>query len=114
MEMYAPAHWTPDLLSHFKSRRNYDLTKYLPVIFNGENTWSRFSAPYGNQTYLGAGTDGGLAVNDDFRKTLTELNQNYVKGIRNWVRKKGLEFSIQPSYNLPLDMVRQISMNPPS
>lgn len=105
MEMYAPAHWTPNLLAHFESKRGYDLTKYLPVIFNGENTWGRFSAPYGNQTFLGAATDGGLAVNDDYRTTLTELNRDYIKGIRDWAKGKGLEFSNQPSYNLPLDMV---------
>lgn len=106
MEMYAPAFWTPDFLAEFKARRKYDLTKYLPVLFNGDNTWGQILPPYGNRTFTGAGTDGGQGVNDDYRTTLTELNQRYIQHMQDWSHQKGLEFSNQPAYNLPLDMVR--------
>ncbi|KAH7403781.1 hypothetical protein BKA64DRAFT_777464 [Cadophora sp. MPI-SDFR-AT-0126] len=108
MEMYAPAFWTPDFLAEFRARRKYDLTKYLPVLFNGDNVWGQILPPYGNRTYIGGGSDGGQGVNDDYRTTLTELNQRYIQHMQDWSHQKGLEFSNQPAYNLPIDMAAQI------
>jgi hypothetical protein len=106
MEMIAAAWWTPDFLAEFKARRGYDFAKYLPFIYNGENYWGQLVPTYINRTLLGAGTDGGQSVNDDYRTTLNELYQRYIGHMQDWSHRKGLKFSNQPAYNLPLDMVR--------
>jgi len=103
--MYSPVWWTPDFLTQFKARRGYDFDEYLPFIFNGENTWGTISAPYGERTYLGAGSDGGEGANNDYRSTLTELNQRYIAHMEDWTHGLNLQFSNQPAYNLPLDLV---------
>lgn len=105
MEMIAAAWWTPDFLYEFKARRGYDFTKYLPFIYNGENSWGQIVPTYINRTLLGVGTDGGQRINDDYRTTLNELYQRYIGHMQDWSHKKGLKFSNQPAYNLPLDMV---------
>ncbi|KAH8679546.1 hypothetical protein BGZ60DRAFT_554003 [Tricladium varicosporioides] len=110
MEMIAAAWWTPEFLSEFKARRGYDLTKYLPFLYNGENTWGQAIPPYLNRTLLGVGTDGGQSVNDDYRATLNELHQKYLGHMQDWSHSKGLKFSNQPAYNLPLDMAADISL----
>ncbi|KAM3082308.1 hypothetical protein ACMFMG_004752 [Clarireedia jacksonii] len=110
MEMIATAWWTPDFLHEFETRRGYDLTKYLPFIYNGENTWGQLVPPYVNRTLLGIGTDGGQGINDDYRATLNELYQRYIGHMQDWSHKKGLKFSNQPAYNLPLDMAADIPL----
>ncbi|PVH75254.1 hypothetical protein DL98DRAFT_602280, partial [Cadophora sp. DSE1049] len=110
LEMIAAAWWTPDFLSEFKARRGYDFTKYLPFIYNGENYWGQLVPTYINRTILGAGTDGGQRVNDDYRTTLNDLYQRYLEHMQDWSHSRGLKFSNQPAYGLPLDMAADIPL----
>ena len=92
MEMVATAWWAPDFLSEFKARRGYDFIKYLSFIYNGENYWGQLVPTYLNRTLLGAGTDGGQSVNNDYRTTFNELYQRYVGHMQDWPHSRGLKF----------------------
>ncbi len=68
---YYHANWTDDFLSEFSTRRGYDLTEHLPLLFgDGEpELTSRIKA--------------------DYRQTLAELHQKYIKNWVDWSHKIG-------------------------
>ena len=112
--MLAALYWTPGLLQRFEKQCNYSLVKYLPAIFGTKNTWGGIFSPYdevyscGNLT-----TDGESVYNLDYRSVLNAGYQEYMSHFAEWADAKGLKYSHQPAYNLPLQMVsRQITLRP--
>jgi hypothetical protein len=105
MEMMATLWWTPDFLERFKNARGYSAIKYLPVFFQARNLWNGYGEPY-NTSYMldGLPSDGGRYA-EDYRLTLTEGYQDYLKYHQSWASARGMDHSTQPAYNMPLDMV---------
>ncbi len=105
MEMMAALWWTPGFLDRFRQRRGYSAVPFLPVFFQAANLWNGYGAPY-NTTYAfdRHTTDGGRYV-EDYRLTLNEGYQDFLRHYQTWAEGLGLAHSCQPSYNLPLDMV---------
>jgi len=71
------SNWTDDFLAEFHRRRGYDLTPYLPDL------WERLG-PESN------------AVRQDFLQTLSELQvERYFQGLTIWAHKHGLSTNVQ-------------------
>lgn len=106
MEILASLYWSPGFLMRFEKNRGYSLIKYLPLLFSVTNSWSSALPPYPEQFYYGNYTADGISVYDlDYRTTLNEGYQDFVSHYVEWSHSKGLKFSDQPAYNLPLAMV---------
>ncbi|KAK6844021.1 hypothetical protein PG987_004881 [Apiospora arundinis] len=105
MEMQAALYWTPSLMQQFSKDRGYDLTRYLPLLFDVSNQWNQLMPPYNETWVYGAnGSSVKAAVLADYRTTLTEGNQEYLRHFVNWAHTLGVEYSSQPGYNVPVDM----------
>jgi hypothetical protein len=81
LEVYG-SNWTSDFLKEFRTRRGYDLTRYLPALI---------------------GESGSVTseIRHDWGRTLTELaNENYLRPIRDWAAQHGTRFRSQ-NYGTP-------------
>ncbi len=64
--------WTPKMIEEFEARRGYDLTPYLPALFND----------------MGA-IDS--RVQNDYYQTMTDLlSENHMSAITNWAHENGM------------------------
>ncbi|KAK4163272.1 hypothetical protein QBC43DRAFT_355013 [Cladorrhinum sp. PSN259] len=110
MEMMAPLWWTHGFLDRFKNARGYDATKYLPVFFQAKNLWNSYGEPY-DTSYIfdGEPADGGQYA-EDYRLTLSEGYQDYLRHHQQWASARGMSHSTQPAYNMPLDMAASIPL----
>src|SRR4051794_22910987 len=106
MEIMAALYWTPNLIERFQNTHNYSLTPYLPLLFSSTNTWGGALPVYSEQYVFGNYTSDGASVHQlDYRKVLNDGYQDYITHFANWTHSKGVEYSNQPGYNLPLQMV---------
>ena len=96
-------------MQRFLQDRGYDITRYLPLLFDISNQWDQFLPPYNETWVYGAnGSSVKAAVLADYRKTLTEGNQEYLRHLVDWSHNLGVEYSSQPGYNIPVDMVSSV------
>jgi hypothetical protein len=85
--------WTPDFLTEFRSRRGYELRRYLPAF-----AVRSFSFPGG----------AGERIRHDYAQTLTELwVENHVVPTRRWANRHGLKAAGRATGagDIPLDVV---------
>ncbi|OAA66806.1 hypothetical protein SPI_01382 [Niveomyces insectorum RCEF 264] len=110
LEMMASLWWTPGFLQQFQQARGYSAVRSLPVLFQAKNLWNSYGAPY-NTTYAFDETapDGGQYA-EDYRLTLNEGYQAFLRHYQTWAAGHGLQHSCQPAYNLPLDMAADIPL----
>jgi len=109
IEMLAALYWTPGLLQRFEKERNYSLVKCLPAVFGAKNTWGGIFSPYNEVYSCGkVTTDGESVYNLDYRSFLNTGYQEYMSHFAEWTHAKGLKYSHQPAYNLPLQMVSHL------
>ncbi|KAL1880144.1 hypothetical protein Daus18300_001507 [Diaporthe australafricana] len=109
MEILAAMYWTPDFLSRFEQEMGYSLVKYLPLLYNPSNTWNGGILAYPELYQYGEYTSDNTSVHDlDYRTVLTSGYQDYIDHFEAWSLSRGVEYSNQPAYNLPLEMLRTI------
>lgn len=109
MEILAALYWTPDFLSRFEREAGYSLVKYLPLLYNPSNTWNGGILAYPELYQYGEYTADNTSVHDlDYRTVLTSGYQDYIDHFEEWSHARGVEYSNQPAYNLPLEMLRNI------
>lgn len=107
MEFQASLYWTPGLLDRLRETLGYDFEPFLPLIFSPSNTFGGRGTPIYNETY-GFGTDEDVTdspYNLDYRNVLNDGYQDYLTHFVEWAHSRGPEYSAQPAYNLPLQMV---------
>ncbi|KAK3684141.1 hypothetical protein B0T22DRAFT_383697 [Podospora appendiculata] len=110
MEMMASLWWTPDFLTRFEKSRGYSAVRYLPFFFQAKNLWNSYGAPYNTSFMLsGQAADGGKYA-EDYRLTLNEGYQDFLRHCQQWASGRGLQHSAQPAYNMPLDMSSAIPL----
>ncbi|OJD32230.1 uncharacterized protein BKCO1_4000073 [Diplodia corticola] len=107
MEMFSALLWTPELPSMFNQSRGYDITLCLPYLITPANYWNSEALPYG-EGFVDENTTFGDKCNEDYRTTLNEGYQEYLAVYVNWSHGLGVEYSAQPAYNLPLNMLDDI------
>jgi hypothetical protein len=115
MEMQAALFWTPELSERFENNRGYSVTRFLPLFFDISNQFESELPAY-NETWV-YGRNGSSvrdAVLADYRTTLTEGYQEYLSHFVNWSHALGVQYSAEPAYNLPLDMVRLFPFRMPA
>lgn len=106
MEILAALYWTPGLLTRFKDSYGYELVPYLPLLFSSVNTWNGFLPVYNVSYAFENDTNVKDSVHQiDYRKVLNDGYQDYLSQFREWSHTVGTEYSAQPAYNLPLQMV---------
>ncbi|GAM40137.1 hypothetical protein TCE0_037f12250 [Talaromyces pinophilus] len=111
MEIMSTLYWTPDLIDRFEKSRGYSITKYLPLLFTYQNTWFSLFPPYSEMISYGNYTTDGTSVHQlDYRETLNEGYQDYISHFETWSHSRGFEYSNQPAYNLPLQMLSDIPL----
>lgn len=109
MEILAALYWTPDFLARFEQEIGYNLVKYLPLLYNPKNTWNGGILAYPELYQYGEYTADNTSVHDlDYRTVLTSAYQDYINHFEEWSHARGVEYSNQPAYNLPLEMLRNI------
>jgi hypothetical protein len=94
IELMAPLFWTDSLMQDFTDRRGYSPIKYLPIFYND----------YPARKFLFDTADHGARYTTDFYQTLTENYIEYISVFKEWAHSKGVQYSNQPAYNLPLDV----------
>lgn len=104
MEMQTALWWTSGFAEKFRAHRGYDIAQCLPLLIVQENFWAGTVLPYG-ETFVGLDEAFSTGCVDDYRLTLQEGYEEYVKANVEWAHSKGVEYSNQPAYNLPLNMV---------
>lgn len=90
--------WTPDFLTQFRSRRGYELRRYLPALAVPADADFAFSFPGG----------AGERIRHDYSQTVSELwVENHVVPTRRWANRHGLKSSGRATGadDLPLDVV---------
>ncbi|KAL0264982.1 hypothetical protein SLS55_000938 [Diplodia seriata] len=109
MELVSSLWWTPELQSMFNESRGYDITLCLPYLITAANYWNGAVLPYG-EGFVAENATFGAKCNEDYRTTLNEGYQEYLAAYVNWSHGLGVEYSAQPAYNLPLNMLDDISI----
>ncbi|GKT63413.1 secreted protein [Colletotrichum tofieldiae] len=95
--------------ARFIKKFGYDLKPFLPlIIFGNNNLILQGDAPGKLQVLLDQQEMGQGFVND-YRAALAEGYQEYLKTLQEWLKSVlSLQLSVQPSYNLPMDMLASI------
>lgn len=85
--------WTKDLLAFFKERRGYDLSPYLPLLFDHSSE----ACIMKQVERLRNGSDEELRnrLLYDYNKTLGEMNQRAFRSMSQWSREHGLVARIE-------------------
>ena len=108
VEIKSNISWTPSLPDTFRQMNGYDLRKYLPLLMYGNNNPGMQPSYPGDLACVLDSEDAGTGFVNDFRETLAEGYQDYLKALTSWAESLGLEYSAQVSYNLPMDMEASI------
>ncbi len=100
--------WTPNLLSGFKKSRGYDLTPYLPALYDTDAIGNYMGDPAPDFTF-DSNTD---AVKNDYREYMTQLYiENHVKPLQKFCQRHGVNLRYQTSYGKSLETA-QTAMYP--
>jgi hypothetical protein len=93
-ELPVNAYWSEDFLEQFRRRRGYDLTPYLPLIF--EPHWMNPYQPLDDGQPLYTMGEPGARIVADYRLTVSELMQeNYFTPLAQWASRHGLLSRVQ-------------------
>ncbi|KAI8267686.1 hypothetical protein K4K58_007307 [Colletotrichum sp. SAR11_239] len=102
--------WTHDFADSFRTQRGYDIATCLPFLIQRENYWAAQNLPYG-ESFLSQDNKTLVSrCNDDYRLTLQHGYEEYIRATSEWAHERGLEYSNQPAYNLPLNMLDSIPL----
>lgn len=104
IEMLSSLYWTPSLLTSFEQDRGYSALPCLPALFKPQNNWNAIAPSYNEMYTLGNQKDSACSA--DYRRTLNAGYQDYMTHFSQWTHRIGIQYSHQPAYNLPLEMVR--------
>ncbi|KAL9108497.1 MAG: hypothetical protein Q9227_006712 [Pyrenula ochraceoflavens] len=106
IELRANLMWTKNLPQTFSANHGYDLTKWLPIMFH-QNKIGFDVEP--TIWWITDEPDAGNSHIADYRETLGNLYGLYLQVFNDWANDYlNLQFSAQPSYNLPMDMLQNV------
>jgi len=94
--------WTREMLDTFKELKDYDLTKYLPLLYKSVSDQGG-TEQKGTYTFNIESTDKANRINRDYTEVRGQLYiENHLKPIRDWAKSQGFIFRAQ-TYNNPVD-----------
>lgn len=107
LELHADElYWTSDLPAEFTTRRGYDLTRYLPLMFaqGVSEYWVPEDEPTADFELPG---DEGSRYRHDYYQTVTDLYlDNHIKLVAEWAKKYGMKFRTQAAYGNNFEVIR--------
>ncbi|KAK7606281.1 hypothetical protein JOL62DRAFT_360383 [Phyllosticta paracitricarpa] len=109
MEMQTALLWTPGFREKFKESRGYDIAPCLPYLIVRDNYWGQAIVPYG-EVFTATNSTLQEQCNQDYRQVLNEGYKEYLGHFVEWAHSLGIEYSAQPAYNFPLDMLDDIPL----
>ncbi|KXH64066.1 hypothetical protein CSAL01_01313 [Colletotrichum salicis] len=105
MEMDTALWWTRNFADTFREQQGYDIATCLPFLIQRENYWAAQNLPYG-ESFLSRNNSTLVSrCNDDYRLTLQHGYEEYTRATSEWAHERGLQYSNQPAYNLPLNIL---------
>jgi hypothetical protein len=107
LELHATTiYWTPNMEKEFKSRRGYDMAKYLPLMFvQGESNFP--VAPKLPVVDFSLSDGSNSRILHDYFETLTDLYvDDHLQVFQDWAEKYGMRYKAQASYGQDLDPIR--------
>ncbi|KAH8897161.1 hypothetical protein GQ53DRAFT_887412 [Thozetella sp. PMI_491] len=109
VEMTSNISWSRGLPERFQRLMGYEIRPILPLLAFGQNNINiQSSSPGAFQCILNTDDQGAGYIND-FRAVLQDGYREYLTFLTNWTNTVlGVQFSAQPSYNLPMDMLATI------
>jgi hypothetical protein len=105
MELASAVPWTPGLSSRFEKLHGYNITKYLPFLFHPTNSWHGYLPPYNVIYTTGEFSADGAPFIQDYKAALSQGYVEYLEHYNTWASSRGVKFSTQPAYGMPVDMV---------
>jgi len=102
--------WTPSLPAQFEAQHGYKIHKYLPLLMWGNNNINLQQGSPGRVRVQFAAANQHLGYINDYRATLGAAYGLYIKRLSSWAHNIGVGLSMQPSYNLPLDIATSIPL----
>ncbi|KAL2782982.1 hypothetical protein BJX66DRAFT_330911 [Aspergillus keveii] len=111
VEIESNISWSKSLPILFEQKYGYSLIQYLPLIMFGNNNIAiQPKEPGPVQCVLDTPDEGAAFVND-FRGALVEGYNRYLQRLRDWATTYlGLQLSVQPAYNLPMDVAATVPL----
>ncbi|KAH7383434.1 secreted protein [Cadophora sp. MPI-SDFR-AT-0126] len=106
VEVPSTLYWTPQLSKTFKSMHKYDVGVKIMLLSYGNGL--QFDTEY-SERFFSDKPELDQGYISDYRATLTRLMTTYLDYINNWSHTYlGLEYSAQPGYGIPVDMLELI------
>ncbi|KAI5362475.1 putative Galactose-binding-like domain superfamily [Septoria linicola] len=101
--------WTANAPEAFEKQHGYSIAKYLPILMhdNGGGIIVGVQPP-NPPDYITDEVDGGAKYVADFRRTMTDLNKEYLVELTSFAHELGMESNTQVGFNLPIDMLSNI------
>ncbi|KAI0468585.1 hypothetical protein F4859DRAFT_524163 [Xylaria cf. heliscus] len=109
MEMNAALWWTTGFAELFRASRGYEINTCLPFLIKKDTYWAALTLPYG-ETFVSPNQTLAEGCNDDYRIVLLETYNKYLSASVEWAHAKGIKYSSQPAYNLPLNLLDSVSL----
>jgi hypothetical protein len=100
-EMVGELPWTPSFLDRFQQSKGYDLTPYLPLIFEqgGESKYTQMLVDMSGEEPVPAyasASDIGERVREDYEEVRSALFiEGFVETMRGWAHDNGMLFRMQ-------------------
>ncbi|KAL2843379.1 hypothetical protein BJY01DRAFT_264273 [Aspergillus pseudoustus] len=111
IEIESNISWSKSLPSLFEAQHGYSLIQYLPLIMFGNNNIAIQSKEPGSVQCVLDTPDEGIAFVNDFRATLVNGYRQYLERLTDWATTDlGLQLSVQPAYNLPMDVAATVPL----
>lgn len=107
LELHATSiYWTPNMEKEFKTRRGYDMAKYLPLMFvQGESDFP--VAPKLPTPDFSLSDGSNTKILSDYYETLTDLYvEDHLQVFQDWAEKYGMKYKAQASYGQDLEPIR--------
>ncbi len=107
LELHATTiYGTPNMEKEFKTRRGYDMAKYLPLMFvQGESDFPVAPKLPVPDFSLSDGSNSKLL--HDYYETLTDLYvDDHLQVFQDWAEKYGMHYKAQASYGQDLEPIR--------
>ncbi|KAI0533554.1 hypothetical protein GGR58DRAFT_109359 [Xylaria digitata] len=109
IEMNAALWWTTGFAELFRASRGYEINTCLPFLIKKDTYWAALTVPYG-EAFVSPNRTLAEGCNDDYRIVLQEAYNKYLEASVEWSHAKGIEYSNQPAYNLPLNLLDSVSL----
>lgn len=92
-------------LSILVSRPSCTFSSHTQVQYTASDVWTELAPPYYKLYTFATGSSSDAYYELDYRTTLNDGYQDYIEHCQDWAHSIGTEYSHQPAYNLPIQMV---------